>query len=50
MCILYYCYGHNGRKDANINELNKLQEYNLLCFLFHDISICNMVFYAWLIT
>ena len=32
MCILYYCYGHNGRKDANINELNKLQEYNLLYF------------------
>ena len=28
-----YCYGHNGRKDAIINELNKLQEHNSLISL-----------------
>ena len=28
--LLYYCYGHNGRKYAIMNELNKLQEENLL--------------------
>ena len=26
LILLYYCYGHDGRIDAILSELNKIQE------------------------
>ena len=40
--IFTYCYGHNGRKYAIVNEFNKVQEFNFQYFpsIITNVMIC----------